>query len=36
MKHQKPDKNHHDKHKHDHYENLHVIRAIINMIAKQR
>ena len=31
MKHQKQ-----DKHKHDHYVNPHVIRAMINMIAKQR
>ena len=34
MKHQKQDKNQHDKH--DHYENPHVIRGMINMIAKQR
>jgi len=35
MKHKKQDKNHHDKHKHDYYVNPHVIRAMINMIAKQ-
>ena len=28
--------NKHDKHKHDYYGNPHVIRAMINMIAKQR
>ena len=33
MKHQKQDKNQHDKH--DYYGNLHVIKPMINMIAKQ-
>ena len=27
--------NKHEKHKHDYYINSHVIRAMINMIAKQ-
>ena len=35
MKHQKQDKNHHDKTKHDYYVNPHVIKPMINMIAKQ-
>ena len=35
MKHQKQDKNHHGKPKHDYYVNPHVIRPMINMIAKQ-
>ena len=34
MKHQKQDKSHHDKQKHDYYANPHVIRAMTNMIAK--
>ena len=35
MKHQKQNKNHHDKAKHDYYVNSHVIKPMINMIAKQ-
>ena len=35
MKHQKQNINQHEKHKHDYYVNSHVIRAMINMIAKQ-
>ena len=34
MKHHKQDKNHHDKQKHDYYVNPHVIRTMIDMIAK--
>ena len=34
MKHQKQDKNHHDKAKHDYYVNSHVIRFMMYMIAK--
>ena len=36
MKHQKQDKNHHDKHKHDYHVNPHVIKPMINMIAKTK
>ena len=35
MKHQKQDKNHHDKHKHDYYGNPHVIKPMMYMIARQ-
>ena len=35
MKHQKQDKNQHDKLKHDYYVNPHVIRTMIYMIAKK-
>ena len=35
MKHQKQDMNKHEKHKHDYYLNPHVIKLMINMIAKQ-
>ena len=34
MKHQKQDKNHHGKPKHDYYVNFHVIRFMMYMIAK--
>ena len=34
MKHQKQDMNKHEKHKHDYYVNSHVIRPMLNMIAK--
>ena len=36
MKHQKQDKNHHGKPKHDYYVNSHILRTMIDMIAKQR
>ena len=35
MKHQNKIINQHDKHKHDYYANQHVIKPMINMIAKQ-
>ena len=35
MKHQKQDKNQHDKLKHDYYEYPHVVRFMMYMIANQ-